>query len=82
MNVAVHQEKEKNEKTNKREEGEERKQSTDFKEAACCISAVVQRAARQKVVCVKGVFAVTGTLGKVNCHFDPSQTGSATASPR
>ena len=26
----------------------ERKQSTDFKEAACCYSAVVQRAARRK----------------------------------
>ena len=48
MNVAVHQEKEKDEKTSKRETGEERRQVTDFKEAACYPSAVVQGAARQK----------------------------------
>ena len=47
-NVAVHQEKEKNEKTIKRKAGEERRQSTDFKEAAYCPSAVVQAAAWQK----------------------------------
>ena len=47
MNVAAHQEKEKIEKTGKRKEGEERKQA-DFREAACYLSAVVQRAARQK----------------------------------
>ena len=43
MNVTACQE----EKTGKRD-AEERKQSTDFKEAACCPSAVVQRAARRK----------------------------------
>ena len=48
MNFAANQEKEKNEKTGKRETGEARKQSTDLKEAACCPSAVVQKAARQK----------------------------------
>ena len=49
MNVAAHQEKEKNEetRTGKREAGEERIQATDFKEAACCPSAVVQEAARR-----------------------------------
>ena len=47
MNVAAHQDKEKNEKTGKRKAGEERKQA-DFKEAACYPSAVVQGAARQK----------------------------------
>ena len=47
MNVAAHQEKEKNEKTGKRKAGEERRLA-DFKEAACYPSAVVQRAARQK----------------------------------
>ena len=46
MNVAAHQE-EKNEKTGRRKEGEERKQA-DFNETACYPSAVVQRAARQK----------------------------------
>ena len=47
MNITAHQEKEKNEKTGKRKAGEERKQ-TDFEEAACYPSAVVQRAARRK----------------------------------
>ena len=48
MNVAAHQEKWKNEKTGKRKVGEERRQTTDFKEAVCWRSAVVQGAARQK----------------------------------
>ena len=48
MNVAAHQEKEKDEKTGKREVEEKRRQETDFKRAACCPSAVVQGAARQK----------------------------------
>ena len=47
MNVTAHQEKEKNKetKTSKRRAGEKRKQATDFKEAVCCPSAVVQGAA-------------------------------------
>ena len=45
MNVAAHQEKEKNKKTGK--EGEERRQA-DFKEAACYPPAVVQGAAQRK----------------------------------
>ena len=40
MNVVAHQEKEKNEKS-KTNEREERKQATNFKEAACRPSAVV-----------------------------------------
>ena len=47
MNVAAHQEKEKNEKTGKRKAGEERIQA-DFKEAACCPAAMVQGPARRK----------------------------------
>ena len=65
MNVAAHQDKEKNEKTGKRKTGEERRQA-DFKEAACYPSAVVQMAARRKIVCARGVPGVTGTLGKAN----------------
>ena len=66
MNVTAHQEKEKNERTRtgKRKAGEERKQETDFKEAVCCPSAVVQWAAQRKSEC--GVSGVTGTLGKAN----------------
>ena len=47
MNVAAHQDKEKNEKTGKRKAGVERRQA-NFKEAACYPSAVVQGAARRK----------------------------------
>ena len=60
---------------------EERKQA-DFKEAACYPSAVVQRAARRKMLCVSGVPGVTGTLGKTNSNFNPTQTGLGTAQPR
>ena len=49
MNVTAHQEKEKNKetKTGKRRAGKKEriKQATDFKEAVCCSSAVVQGAA-------------------------------------
>ena len=49
MNVTAHQEKEKNEEMKKGKsragEEEKRKQATDFKEAVCCPSAVVQGAA-------------------------------------
>ena len=46
MNVTAHQEKEKNAETkkSKRRAGEERKQATNFEEAVCCPSAVVQGA--------------------------------------
>ena len=49
MNLATHQEKEKekNEKTGKRKAGVKRRQA-DFKEAACYPSAIVQGAARRK----------------------------------
>ena len=50
MNNATHQEKKKNEETRKgkREVGKRERKATDFKNAACCLSAVVQGAAMQK----------------------------------
>ena len=47
MNITAHQQKEKNEETKmgKRKIGEERRQATDFEEAVCCPSAIVQGAA-------------------------------------
>ena len=47
MNITAHQEKKKNEKMKmgKRRAGEKREQATDFKEAVCFPSAVVQGAA-------------------------------------
>ena len=55
MNVTAHQEKGKNEetKTGKRRAGGERKQATDFKEAVCCPSAVVQGTAERNIVCAR-----------------------------
>ena len=81
MNVAAHQEKEKNEKTRKRKAGEERRQ-TDFKETACYPSAVVQGAARRKNALCEGRPGVNETLEKANSHFNPIQTGLGTAPPR
>ena len=73
MNVAAQQEKEKNEKTGKRKAKEERRQA-DFKEAACYPSAVVQGLHSEKMACVRAVPGVTGTLGKANSYFNPTQT--------
>ena len=36
----------------------------------------------EKMICVREVPGVAGTLGKANSHFDPTQTGSGTAPPR
>ena len=80
MNIAPYQEKEKNEKTSKRKEGEGRRQA-DFKEATCYPFAVVQGLHGKKLVCVRAVPRVTGTLGKANSHFNPIQTGLGTAPP-
>ena len=81
MSVAAHQEKGKNEekKTGKRKAGEKRRLATDFKEASCCPSAVVQGAARQKNGLCEGSAGITGTLGKANSHFDSTQRGLGTA---
>ena len=85
MNVAAHQEKEK-EKTGKRKAEEERKRATNFKEAGCCPSAVVLGAARRKNgLCEnhsQGSARVSGTLGRTNSHFGLTQTGLGTTPPR
>ena len=47
---AAHQEK--NEKTDKREAGEDTKRTTEFKEVACCSPAFLQRTEGEKMVCV------------------------------
>ena len=78
MNVAAHQEKEKNEKTGKRKTGEERRQA-DFKKAACYPSAVVQGAARRKNGLCEGSARGNWDPRKANSHFNPTQTGIGTA---
>ena len=59
INVAAHQKKE---KMGKGEAGKERKQSNEFREAACCPSAVVQGQNSKKIISVRGVPRITGTL--------------------
>ena len=66
-----------NEKTDKREAGEEeKKRSTDFKKAKSQ-SPVVQRAARRKIISMRGVLRVTNTLGKAKSHFEPMKRDRA-----
>ena len=60
-------------------EERKRKQATNFKEALCCPTAVVQEAAKRKNE--GGVPGVTGTLGKAYSNFDITQTRSGTAPP-
>ena len=56
MNVAAHQEKQKNEgtKTGKKKAGEEGRHVIDFKGAACCPFVVIQGAAQLKNGLCKG----------------------------
>ena len=77
MNVTAHQEKEKNKqtKTGMKKAGEGKRQVTDFREAVCCPSAVVQGAARRKIG-LRGVPWVTGTLGKKQKPFRPNLNGA------
>ena len=70
MNVAAHQEK--NEKTFKRKAGEDR---PILKRLRATLLRSFRGLHGEKMVCVRGVPGVTGTLGKTNSHFDPIQTG-------
>ena len=72
MNVATHQETEKNEKTFKRKAGEDR---PILKRLRATLLRSFRGLHGEKMVCVRGVPGVTGTLGKINSHFDPTQTG-------
>ena len=71
MNVAAHQEKEKNVKTFKRKAGEDRPILKKLR--ATLLRSF--RGLHAKKICVRGVPGVTGTLGKANSHFNPTQTG-------
>ena len=72
MNVAAHQEKEKNEKTFKRKAGEDR---PILKRLRATLLRSFRGVHGEKMVCVRGVPGVTRTLGKANSHLDPTQTG-------
>ena len=72
MNVAAHQEKEENEKTGKRKAGEDR---PILKRLRATLLRSFRGLHGEKMVCVRGVPGASGTLGKANSHFDPTQTG-------
>ena len=79
MNIAAHQDKEKNEKTSKRKTGEDR---PILKRLRATLLRLFRRLHGKKMVCVRGVPRVTGTLEKTNSYFNPTQTGLETAPPR
>ena len=66
MSVAGHQEK----KTGKRED-----KQLILKRLRATLLRSFKGAARQKIVCVRGVPGVTGTVRKANSRFDLTQTG-------
>ena len=68
MNVATHQEKD--EKTFKKKAGEDR---PILKRLCATLLPSFRGLHGKKMVCVRGVPGVTGTLGKTNSHFDPIQ---------
>ena len=77
MNVAAHQ-KEKNEKMGKRKVGEDR---PILKRLCATLLQSFRGLHGKKMVCVRRVPGVTGTLRKANSHFDPTQTGLGTTPP-
>ena len=72
MNVATHQEKKKNEKTFKRKAGEDR---PILKRLRDTLLRSFRGLHGEKMVCVRRVPGVTGSLGKANSDFDSTQTG-------
>ena len=81
MNVAAHQEKEKNEKR-ARERQEKREDRPIFMRLLATLLQWFSGLHGKKMVCVRAVPRVTGTLGKTNSNFNPTQTGLGTAPPR
>ena len=77
MNVAAHQGKEKNEKTGKRK-AEDR---PILKRLHATLLWSFRGLHGKKMVCVRGVPGVIGTLRKANSHFNPTQTGLGTTPP-
>ena len=78
MNIAANQEKEKNEKTSKRKAEKEKTGRSISKKLRAVLLQLSRWQHGEKMVCVRGVPGVTGTLGKANSYFDPIQTGWGT----
>ena len=69
MNIAAHQEK--NEKTGKRKAGEKENRPI-LKRLHATLLRSFRGLHGEKMVCVRQVPGVAGTLGKANSHFDPT----------
>ena len=67
MNVAAHQEKEKNEETGKSEAGEKRKQVINFKEAAGCSGGNTGK----NGLCEESAWGNWDPQEGLSQHFDP-----------
>ena len=72
MNVATHQEEEKTEKTVKGKAGEDR---PILKRLRATPLRSFRGLHGEKMICMRGVPGITGTVRKTNSHFDPTQTG-------
>ena len=80
MNIAAHQKKKNEEtKTGNRKAGEDRR--LILKKLWAPLLRSFKGAARRKNRLCDGSARGNWDLGKVNSHFDPTQTGSGTASP-
>ena len=71
MNVTAHQEKEKNEET----KTDRRKEKTGDRFLKSCVLLLCGRLGGSTAKKSSGVPGVTGTLGKANSHFDPTERG-------
>ena len=82
MNVTARQEKENKEtKRGNRRAGEKKSENRRPVLEKLC-AALLRSFREQHSEKTKGSARVTGTLGKSNSHFDPTQTGSRTAPAR
>ena len=65
-----------------RERQEKREDRPIFKRLRATLLQLFRGLHGKKMVCGKGVPGVTGTLRKANSHFNLTQTGLGTSSPR
>ena len=65
-----------------RERQEKRKDRPIFKSLRATLLRSFRGLNGKKMVCGSGVPGVTGTIGKANSHFDSTQMGLGTVSPR
>ena len=81
MSVFTHQEKQTNDKT-ARGMQEKRENKPILKRLRVTLLWLFRGLHGKKMVCVRGVPGVPGTIGKANNHFNPTQMGLGTAPPQ